>query len=370
MAYLIVNLLTDSNDIDHSLIGMTAMLLNGNQDTIFEGQCRPIAKTRGTDILARLGYTRRDIMEFDLPEKTISAFAQWVREVSSDLPIFVPADYESLAALPMLNKCFARYGIVNPFHFCAALKWHAPRLPLPPQKWEMYFFPKTEPHRFDCVKHVKNVAVQFEEKRKKTDIDSLLELSFSDPFSTDRLLTETDWQMIRQVESGLAFNFSNVEITDSDITKLGEISAPSAVMICFSSITDKAVENLAKIPSLRKLSLCHCLNISDSGIELLTSLDQLESLDLTGCTSLTDKSLKYLTQIPCLRELNLSECKISDEGLKTLAGFTHLESVDLGDCPHISDFGLDELMSLSQLADIYITPGPNITRYTSKTQER
>ncbi len=70
-----------------------------------------------------------------------------------------------------------------------------------------------------------------------------------------------------------------------------------------------AVERLARLPSLRSLSLSHCQDFHGRALAAIAKLPGLRTLQLQGCVTLAAKDVLVLAQLTELRHLDLRDCQ-------------------------------------------------------------
>ena len=214
---------------------------------------------------------------------------------------------------------------------------------------------------------------------------------------------------IRSVQSfsGLKLlNLQGSKITDAELAYLTQLPHLETLLLGETQITDRGLPTIAKIQSLKELSLEHAdvthvavrelkrsrpdLNIEVYEASLVGlghlkpylphgTLDEdyeLVSLDLLG-SDVKDKDLEPLVKCRRLRMLNLSETSVGDAGIKHLAPLSNLEELWLrgtnvtddslaiiGQLKHlralslaettISDAGVERLRELPQLEILHL----------------
>lgn len=90
MAYIMVDIESDGPiPGDYSMICFGAVLVQPGLKESFYGQCRPISEKYVPEALAVSGFTREETMAFAEPGVTMEAFAQWLKQVCKDQPIFI-----------------------------------------------------------------------------------------------------------------------------------------------------------------------------------------------------------------------------------------------------------------------------------------
>ena len=142
-------------------------------------------------------------------------------------------------------------------------------------------------------------------------------------------------------------SFNGAPVTDEDLKGLIELTGITELWFHGPKITDAGVKMIARIESLRFLTLQEASNVTDAGIEHLASLKNLMSLNLDG-TQLTDKALKHIKELSGLNFLSLGSTRITDEGAKDLAEMNGLITLSVDETV-ISDKGLAEIVESSNL---------------------
>jgi len=90
MAYIMVDVESDGPiPGDYSMICFGAVLVDDSLDKTFYGKLKPISHEFIPDALAISGFSREDVLKFDEPQKVMLDFAQWIKSVCKDHPIFI-----------------------------------------------------------------------------------------------------------------------------------------------------------------------------------------------------------------------------------------------------------------------------------------
>jgi hypothetical protein len=90
--------------------------------------------------------------------------------------------------------------------------------------------------------------------------------------------------------------------------------------LTYSGVETLAVERLARLPSLRTLSLASCMNFHGRAIAAIASIPGLRVLDLRGCVTMSAKDALPLAKLKELRSLDLRDCQGRFRG-QTEGGF-------------------------------------------------
>lgn len=122
-------------------------------------------------------------------------------------------------------------------------------------------------------------------------------------------------------------------------------------------ITNKGIEELSKLSSLKILQLNYFKRITNDGLSKLSTLTSLRELLLIGSCQITDQGIKSLTPLHDLSYLAISLCgTLTDNTLHTISvSFPSLTTLALGynnPNSYFTDAGLLNLLSLSKLKEL------------------
>ncbi|MCA8983997.1 MAG: hypothetical protein KDA76_09575 [Planctomycetaceae bacterium] len=165
------------------------------------------------------------------------------------------------------------------------------------------------------------------------DFDQVIELDESITHEQFQML-ETCREELRHLEIGQA------ELNAADWELLSRLENLDWLRLDFS-VSDMALESIAKLPHLRILNLPDG-EFGDAGLAHLTSLRELELLRFHS-EAVTDAGLVHVAGLPALRYLHLIQVPITDVGLKALHQARTLESLYL-DGGQATDAGLAALL--------------------------
>lgn len=183
-----------------------------------------------------------------------------------------------------------------------------------------------------------------------TDLLRLLHLS-ADPSS--KFVSDPK---IAEPVSNNEFPLQTLDFSDLGPLLRGSIFR-QAIATCSGLVSSKRAfaggESKAQIRSRlqRKVNLRNCTAIVDEDIASLVSSTAnsrgtLESLDLIGATLLTDKALEFVSQITTLRHLSLERnCLVTDPGLACLASLRCLKFFRCASMPGVSAEGVTTFFS-------------------------
>ena len=131
-----------------------------------------------------------------------------------------------------------------------------------------------------------------------------------------------------------------------------------------SGVTDKGMEHLKELRSLRALELSGELFIGNAGLAVLKDLPALEYLDLD--TGATDAGFKDLGQLASLRWLRIRTGRIWGPGLAELAHLPRLERLCIWGSSEIADQHIRYLEGLTQLQSLTLW-GTGMDRLTDSS---
>ncbi len=90
MAYIMVDIESDGPiPGDFSMISFGAVLVDEQLDKTFYGKLKPISEKYIPEALAVSGHSREDISKFDNPQQVMQEFADWIKLICKDQPIFI-----------------------------------------------------------------------------------------------------------------------------------------------------------------------------------------------------------------------------------------------------------------------------------------
>jgi Leucine-rich repeat (LRR) protein len=105
-------------------------------------------------------------------------------------------------------------------------------------------------------------------------------------------------------------------------------------------MSDKDLGPLSSVPQVQIVTV-GSRNITDAGLANLMTLSNLEEVDLLCLTHITDKGLEHLKGLTSLRRLILDGTNVTDAGLVNLHGLVRLQYVRLG--KHVTLAGARDL---------------------------
>jgi Leucine-rich repeat (LRR) protein len=107
-------------------------------------------------------------------------------------------------------------------------------------------------------------------------------------------------------------------ITDFGVAKLATLKKLRYLNLSGSAVTGGALQTLAALPTLQRLSLWNAASINDSAASGFESLRSVTSLDLSN-TGIGDRTLAALAKLPHLQRLYVSDTAVTKNGIAAFA---------------------------------------------------
>ena len=166
-------------------------------------------------------------------------------------------------------------------------------------------------------------------------------------------------------ELTISLDKNNIKISDAPadetVKRLCE-EMPGLEVLCLNWATDLSQTGLAHIKSLTNLCSLEIrwFHHTDALLAVLAKMPSLRKLSLTEGSGLTAAGSKHFKGgLAKLTELELGECDVTDENLACLCGMKHLQKLHLDD--GVTDQGLAHLQGLTSLQDLSIWSWCSIT---------
>ena len=103
---------------DYSMISFGAVLVKEDLSKTFYGKIKPISDKWIPEALAVSGFSREETLQFEEPEKVMTEFASWLKEVDSSRPMFF-SDNNGFD-WQFINWYFIHFTGKNPFGFSSS----------------------------------------------------------------------------------------------------------------------------------------------------------------------------------------------------------------------------------------------------------
>ncbi|HNO79558.1 MAG TPA: 3'-5' exoribonuclease [Phycisphaerae bacterium] len=114
MSYIMVDIEADGPiPGDYSMVCFGAVLVEPSLSKTFYGRLAPVSEKWIPDALRVSGFSREETLAFDAPEKVMREFGEWLKEVSTNRPMFI-ADNNGFD-WQFINWYFHHFTGSNPF---------------------------------------------------------------------------------------------------------------------------------------------------------------------------------------------------------------------------------------------------------------
>ncbi|MGF1583659.1 MAG: leucine-rich repeat domain-containing protein [Gemmataceae bacterium] len=115
---------------------------------------------------------------------------------------------------------------------------------------------------------------------------------------------------------------------------------------------DGMMDDVARIRTLKRLSLHHTFGVTDAGLGLLKGHPSLEDIYINN-RKITDAGVKHLTTIPNLHRVKIGgdDGPLTDEALRHVAAIPKLTTLSISN-PKFTDAGLKALIKASNLQEL------------------
>lgn len=146
----------------------------------------------------------------------------------------------------------------------------------------------------------------------------------------------------------LDLRFADVSELEQSANGFALLSEEPLVVInlAFTNLTDRGLEEISRIKSLRLLNLQACHHISDAGARFLSMLPLAELI--VDSTDLTDDGFREFAKLRSLGRIDLDGTNLTDRGLLALAPLTGLRHLSLSKT-RITDSGISIVKNMPQL---------------------
>jgi hypothetical protein len=128
---------------------------------------------------------------------------------------------------------------------------------------------------------------------------------------------------------------------DADLEGLGDVSTLVEVNLRNSKISDRIVDELRRLPQLKRLDLAHTA-IGDAAGAAIATLHHLVMLQLSD-TMITDATLEQLAGLKQLQQLYVDGANVGARGLEALHRLTALKHLSVRRVAGLTDSDIDRL---------------------------
>jgi hypothetical protein len=194
------------------------------------------------------------------------------------------------------------------------------------------------------------VAVKIdEESPNKCAIEATIECWGSE---TNR---NKNYAPLQTLKSLKRLKLAGLQVGDEVVRLVKDLSELESISLLQTSITDKGLAHLTKLPKLRELCIGVCSEISDDGFKHIGKMKKLEILWINNSSSkVTGSNIGALQGATKLHDLDLTGTTVTDKGVEALANHPSLRSLGLNGCD-VTDGCLKYLEKMPKLRQVGIT---------------
>lgn len=146
------------------------------------------------------------------------------------------------------------------------------------------------------------------------------------------------------------------------MTKIGQLKNLTSLDI-ESQDTNKFLEMLRPLTTVKKLALRNCVHITDEALGFIAKSPNLRAVYLDACYRITDAGLAHLSGLSQLEELTVSQASVL-KSCSNLAGLTNLRLLSLEYAHHLTDAGFAHIAGLSRLESLNLNGCYRLTQTT------
>ncbi len=142
-----------------------------------------------------------------------------------------------------------------------------------------------------------------------------------------------------------SLTMKNTLVNDEGVAQLSGMKSLKVIDLRVSPlITDKAMESLVKIPTLKAVRLIGG-NVTDNGVATLLKMPAISELDVRNCRGVTKAGVENIVQNKTIRVLKLGGSTVDDSFAAIVAGMKGLKSLSLENC-NVTDAGVAKLEAM------------------------
>lgn len=206
---------------------------------------------------------------------------------------------------------------------------------------------------FDEVSEIELRNPTDEDVKRIAVFTHLRSLSLAGTITDEAMETVAKWKSLERLDLGATLNVSNQGLAKlRNLPRLTKLTAPE-------SLNDASLHEISSLEHLATLRILGWFRphpgyvspllrpITADGFKQLAKLKQLRELSFAGVW-IGDDDIAFLEQLPRLKRLELASTDVSDEGLHRLAPLEELEWLNLTGT-NVTGVGFEQLLSLRQL---------------------
>lgn len=175
-------------------------------------------------------------------------------------------------------------------------------------------------------------------------------------------ITDEGLKYLAPIKSLKRLQMFSTRVTDKGIVHLAAMHSLEYLDLRGIRLTDESLAFLSEFPNLRRLMISQPYSVNprpnrkgytDKGLEHLAKLSSLRALNV-GSWRVTDAGVSHIAKLTPLKYLSFSGSPITNEGLASLTPLKSLETLQLSHTK-VTIAGLNQLNALSGLRQLYAT---------------
>lgn len=164
-------------------------------------------------------------------------------------------------------------------------------------------------------------------------------------------VTDNALDAVAKMRSLRKLSLQRNKISSAGVARLADSPGLSELSLKETKVDDDVFAALTKCKRLTALNLAKT-KISDKGVSALLSMRTLRKLDLSE-NKISDAAVcNILAKLENLEELNLSGTQVTDKGVISLGKLKHLRKLWLRDLGNVSDASVPSLIGHSKMQDL------------------
>jgi hypothetical protein len=186
-----------------------------------------------------------------------------------------------------------------------------------------------QPEHVDFLKTVRPLGTVFLSRIAAEDFKRLEDVPMTGLFLWDAPIGDkglAEFKGHAQLESVL---FHRCQVTDAAIDILATMPSLKRISISYDEITDAGLIKVAELNRLTNVDFFKCAKITDEGVVKLAQLQSLERLFLNNNPQLTRRVIRPLCSLKNLNRLELDEIQVTGQDIMDLGQLPKLETLGL-----------------------------------------
>ena len=162
-------------------------------------------------------------------------------------------------------------------------------------------------------------------------------------------ITDRELEILSKLPQLTELSLRNTEVSDLGVAHLSPVLSLRKLDLSYTLLSDSALARLTPLVNLETLSLANT-QVEGPGLAAIEGLANLRDLNLEN-TPLKNEGLQHIAKPAGLESLSIAYSEVTDRGMPAIAGMKNLKRLSLAGVD-IRDAGLKSLSGLVQLEDL------------------